>query len=122
DRDAGAIAAATRNAARAGVAGDVELRVATVSAMEWAEPPGLVAVNPPYGVRVGESTALRNLYARLGDVLRAQRAGWSVAMLSADRALERQTRLAFGEKFRTTNGGIAVRLMTSVVPPASVLP
>ena len=44
---------------------------------------GLVASNPPYGVRVGETTGLRDLYARLGDVLRARRSGWQLALLSA---------------------------------------
>ncbi|HVG43127.1 MAG TPA: hypothetical protein VM890_00300, partial [Longimicrobium sp.] len=64
DRDAGAVEAARANAERAGVAADVDFAVRPVSAMEPpAGGPGLLICNPPYGVRVGESDALRNLYA-----------------------------------------------------------
>jgi putative N6-adenine-specific DNA methylase len=115
DRDAGAIEAARANATRAGVADDVEFSVQPISAMQSAEPPGLIATNPPYGVRVGESDPLRNLYAQLGNVTRRQRAGWTLAMLSADRHLEQQTALTFEEQFRTRNGGIPVHLVTAQV-------
>lgn len=118
DRDAGAISAARANAERAGVSDDIELRVQPISALSPAEPPGLIAVNPPYGVRIGESDQLSNLYAQLGNVTRKQRAGWSLVMLSADRQLERQTRLAFEEKLRTRNGGIPVRLVMATSPAA----
>ncbi|OYV71709.1 MAG: hypothetical protein B7Z72_06340, partial [Gemmatimonadetes bacterium 21-71-4] len=54
DRDAGVIDAARANAERAGVAGDVEFAVRAVSSIEPPEgAAGLVATNPPYGVRVG---------------------------------------------------------------------
>jgi hypothetical protein len=36
-------------------------------------------------------------------------------MLSADRALERQTGFPFAEVFRTSNGGIPVRLLRARV-------
>lgn len=116
DRDAGAIAAARANAERAGVASDVELEVRPISAIEPAEGPGLVASNPPYGVRVGESDSLRNLYAQLGNVLRAQRSGWELALLSADRQLERQLRLELDERLSTRNGGIPVHLVVAAIP------
>ena len=121
DRDAGAIDAARANAARAGVADDIEFNVQPISALTPAEPPGLVVSNPPYGVRVGESDDLRNLYAQLGNVIRRQRSGWTLALLSADRRLEQQTRLAFEERFQTRNGGIPVRLVTAP-PPSSPNP
>ena len=117
DRDAGAIDAARANAERAGVAADIEFHVEPISALAPAEPPGLIAINPPYGVRIGESDDLRNLYAQLGNVVRKQRAGWTLALLAADKRLEQHTRLAFEEKFRTRNGGIPVRLVTA--PPPS---
>lgn len=118
DRDAGAIDAARANAERARVASDIAFAVQPISALSAAEPPGLVAINPPYGVRVGERVRLRNLYAQLGNVLRAQRAGWALALLSADTQLERQADLEFEERFRTKNGGIPVRLV--VAPVADV--
>ncbi|HEX2722280.1 MAG TPA: THUMP domain-containing protein [Gemmatimonadaceae bacterium] len=111
DRDAGAITAATKNAERVGVAGDIEFRQRSISQAEFPTTPGFLVTNPPYGVRVGESAPLRNLYAQLGKVVRARAPGYAVALLSADPALESQLRLDLREVFRTTNGGIPVRLV-----------
>jgi putative N6-adenine-specific DNA methylase len=115
DRDAGAIAAARANAERAGVQDDVQFDEQAVSAMSEAGAPGLIASNPPYGVRVGETDGLRNLYAQLGNVARRNRAGWMLALLAADKKLEQQTQLDFDEQFRTKNGGIPVHLVTALV-------
>ncbi len=113
DRDEGAISAARANAERAGVAPDIDFSVQPVSAMQSDDGPGLVVSNPPYGVRIGESARLRNLYAQLGKVIRRSRPGWRLALLSADRALERQLELPLEERLRTRNGGIPVRVVTA---------
>ncbi|HEU4994504.1 MAG TPA: THUMP domain-containing protein [Gemmatimonadaceae bacterium] len=116
DRDAGAIAAARANAERAGVQADVQLEVKPVSAIEPPESPGLVATNPPYGVRVGDRTSVRDLYARLGQVLRRRCADWTVALYSASPRLSNEVRLPFDEMFRTTNGGILIAALKARVP------
>lgn len=116
DRDAGAIAAAVANATRASVGADLEIVCRPLSALAPPAGTGLVLVNPPYGDRIGDAGALRNLYAQLGNVLRAQCPGWTLAMVSADRALEQQVRLRFDEVLRFKNGGIAVRLVRATVP------
>ncbi|HUF26838.1 MAG TPA: class I SAM-dependent RNA methyltransferase [Gemmatimonadaceae bacterium] len=120
DRDAGAVAATSANAGRAGVAPDVEAACAPLSD---ARPPnaaggrpGAIVTNPPYGARLGDRRALRDLYARLGQVCRAGFPGWIVALLSADRRLESQLRLDLAERFRTYNGGIPVRLLAGPIP------
>jgi putative N6-adenine-specific DNA methylase len=114
DRDAGAIAAARANAERAGVAADITFVQQPISALALEGETSLVVTNPPYGVRVGETTALKNLYAQIGNVLRRQPNAWTFAMLSADPNLERHTGLALEERFRTKNGGIPVRCVTAV--------
>lgn len=118
DRDAGAIDAARANAERAGLGADIEFLKRALSA---ARPPnmlapvaGLLIANPPYGVRIGDATALRDLFARIGQLARGPFTGWSVALLSADRALDAQVKLPFTERFRTSNGGIPVRLVTTM--------
>lgn len=111
DRDEGAIVAARANADRAGVAADVSFTRQALSALAPDEGQGLIATNPPYGHRIGETDRLRNLYAQLGNVIRAKRPRWDVALLSAEPMLERHTGLALDEVLRTRNGGIAVRLM-----------
>lgn len=115
DRDAGAIDAARANALRARVADDIQFDVQPISALSTAPPPGLVAINPPYGIRVGERDPLRNLYAQLGNVLRARRPGWTIALLSADKQLDRQVRVPFEERLATKNGGIPVRVVVGEV-------
>ena len=119
DRDAGAIEAAVANAARAGVAGDITFRRAAISALEPPPGAGVIVTNPPYGVRVGRSRDLRDLYARLGQVLRRRCPGWRVAMLSARAELAAQTGLGLTAAFSTSNGGLRVGLLTGVVPAAA---
>lgn len=129
DRDAVAVAAAKANAERAGVARDIEFLAQPVSAMMADASAGLVATNPPYGVRIGEADQLRNLYARLGKLLRTRRPHWRLAMFSADKALERQLQLPLEERLRTRNGGIPVRVVTApaqepataTLPPSRIL-
>lgn len=111
DRDAGATAATVHNAMRAGVADDIEVATCAISAIEPPPGPGWLVTNPPYGVRVGDREQLRNLYAQLGRVARAKCAGWTVGMVSGDRALTRQTRLPLTAQLRTTNGGLPVELV-----------
>jgi putative N6-adenine-specific DNA methylase len=111
DRDAGAIAAAKENAIRAGVEHDIEITEASVSAAHFPDGRGLLISNPPYGVRVGETAPLRNLYAQLGKILHQRAPGYRIALLSADKELEAQVGIDFREVFRTTNGGIPVRLV-----------
>jgi len=110
DRDAGAIEASRANAERAGVSDDITFVQQPISALRF-ETPSAVITNPPYGVRVGETPDLKNLYAQIGNVLRKQPADWSFGMLSADPNLERHTHLALEEGFRTKNGGIPVRFL-----------
>jgi putative N6-adenine-specific DNA methylase len=119
DRDAGAIEAAMGNAGRAGVLDDIAFRRAAVSALEPPPGPGVIVTNPPYGVRVGRSRDLRDLYARLGQVLRRRCPGWRVALLSARAELAAQAKLDLSTALSTTNGGIRVRLLTGGVPAAA---
>jgi putative N6-adenine-specific DNA methylase len=115
DRDAGAIEAAAANAERAGVLDDLDLSVRPVSAIEPPAGPGWIVANPPYGVRVGETDRLRNLYSALGRVAREKCPGWTLALLSAERRLEGQVGLPFRDALHTSNGGIPVRLVVAPV-------
>jgi len=114
DRDDGAVAAARANAERAGVSGDIDISADAISDARIPDIPGWIVTNPPYGLRLGESGSLKNLYSQLGNVVR-QKTGYRFAMLSADKALEAQLRLQLSDVFRTKNGGIPVRLMAGKV-------
>ena len=115
DRDAGATAAAARNAERAGVSSDVQLATqpvsATLDSLSDLDEEGWVLTNPPYGIRVGERD-LRNLYARLGSIVEKKR-GWRLGVLAAEPALARQARVTLRSRFETRNGGIPVQFLAS---------
>ena len=111
DRDEGAIASTRSNAERAGVSEDIQIDCRPVSAVQLPDEPGWIVTNPPYGVRVGESGPLRNLYAQMGTVVRSRAPGYHIALLSADSELEAQLKIPLREIFQTTNGGIPVHLV-----------
>lgn len=116
DRDAGAIRAASANAAVAGVTGDIEWQRQAVSALAVPSGgPGWLVTNPPYGHRIRGKTDLRNLYAQLGNVCRRAAPGWSIAMISANRILEGQTGFAWRDLAETSNGGLRIRFVAAPV-------
>lgn len=118
DRDRGAVEAAHANAERAGVSADLRIERRPVSDLQPPATPGLVLANPPYGVRVRGGRDLRDLYDRLGQVLRAGCAGWDVGLLSGDVALTRRVGIPLETRLQTSNGGLAVRLLAGRVPDA----
>ena len=111
DRDDGATASALANAERAGVGRDIIFRTEAVSAVEPPGRAGLLATNPPYGIRVGQGGDLRDLYARLGALVRERWSGWTIAMLVAGPMPEREMGLSFTPRWESSNGGIPVRLL-----------
>ena len=115
DRDAGAIRAAEKNAARADVAAHVRLEQRAVSAIEPPPGPGFIVTNPPYGRRLRGQGDLRDLYARFGAVLRERCSGYRVAILCDDVALLNQTRLDLDASFSFLHGGLKVRVGTGAI-------
>ncbi|MEA2766537.1 MAG: putative N6-adenine-specific methylase [Gemmatimonadaceae bacterium] len=117
DRDAGAVLASARNAERAGVSENVRFSQGAVSGSiasidDSVRDSGWILTNPPYGVRVGESDDLRNLYAKFGSALRSK-PGWRLGVLTSDSALVQQTKLPLKPRFSTSNGGIPVSYFVS---------
>jgi len=112
DRDAGAVRAAQANAERAGVADRIEFSCRALSSLEPPAGPGWLVTNPPYGVRLKGRRDLRDLYARLGQVLRERFPGWRASVLCPDARLLRATGLPFGPGLPLLNGGLRVRAST----------
>jgi putative N6-adenine-specific DNA methylase len=117
DRDAGAVAMAQANADRAGVLESINFSEQPISSAFPPSGKGWVVTNPPYGLRVSSGKDLRNLYARLGDVLRQKCSEWQVAILSNDDRLLGATRLHFRDKISTVNGGVPVKIALGKVTP-----
>jgi putative N6-adenine-specific DNA methylase len=108
DRNAGALRLAQKNAAAAGLAGAI--RFERVDAAQAVPPagPGLLATNPPYGIRLDEN--LHESWTALGALV-ARLRGWDVAVLGPDRGLEGLLPVAPVESTRVRNGGIPCRLL-----------
>ena len=96
DRDAGAVANATANADRAGVAAFTRFARQAVSDLTPPEgPAGLVIVNPPYGARIGNKKLLYSVYGALGKTLKDRFTGWRVGLVTSEPGLARATGLPF---------------------------
>ncbi|MEO8017869.1 MAG: bifunctional 23S rRNA (guanine(2069)-N(7))-methyltransferase RlmK/23S rRNA (guanine(2445)-N(2))-methyltransferase RlmL [Pseudomonadota bacterium] len=116
DADAGVLAAARENSARAGVAELVtfengRLADAKPAVEDAGVGKGFLATNPPYGVRLDDRDSARELMKQLGSVLRAKFSGWDAVVLagSPDAGLELGIR---AERVHTLwNGAIECRLL-----------
>lgn len=107
DRDEGAIEAARANAERAGVASFIEFSVKPVSAISSDEE-GVVITNPPYGMRVGEEKALRDLYAYVGQKLPSRIPAFKLFLLTGNPRLVAAAGAKFDCKHQFLHGGIRV--------------
>lgn len=94
DRDQGAVAMATANAARAGVAEWCAFACHGAAEIRPPEgPPGLVMVNPPYGGRIGNKKLLYALYGSFGQTMKEHFRGWRVGMVTCEPALAKASGL-----------------------------
>ena len=112
DVDRKAVKATLRNLQAAGV--EEAVRVAQRDALELVPPdvaPGLIVSNPPYGKRVGEVEALRDLYKTLGDRFKGHAAGWTAWLLLGERELAKEIGLRASRRIPLFNGPIECRFM-----------
>ena len=124
DRDAGAVEATRANAARAGLAEWISCTEHALAAQPWlqeggAPARGVVATNPPYGVRVAGKSPLLPLYQTLGHRVGRMGHGWRAAILAHDVRLARRTGLSLEPAFTTRHGGLKVTAMTSSAADAA---
>ena len=73
-------------------------------------PAGVLIANPPYGVRLGDSSELAGFYPLLGNALKARYAGWRCYFLSADPDLAKLIRLHASRRTPLFNGPLECRL------------
>lgn len=110
DRDAEAIKIAQRLFQGAGVAIDIRLQQKEILSLEPPAPKGLLMINPPYGVRIGDPDELESFYPRLGDWLKQKFAGWRAFVLTADPRLRDTIGLSPSRRIPLYNGALECRL------------
>ena len=119
DRDPLVLREAEQNAERAGLAGRIFFQRCELAALPAAPArEGLVAVNPPYGERIGETDELRALYALLGERLRAGYRGWQAAVFTGNPPLGRELGINARRTHRMMNGPIECRLLRLDIEPS----
>lgn len=115
DRDAGAVKISLANAERAGMTRRIGFSCLPFSAIQFPPEAGWLVTNPPYGHRVSAGKDLRDLYARLGNVMRERGRGWRFAVLCPDAALFGHSRLPVERTISLVNGGIQTTLFCGQV-------
>jgi len=110
DIDDEVLARAARNAERAAVADLIRWQPGGLATLEAPADSGLVVCNPPYGARLGEGEALRQLYRDFGALLRREFPGWRYGFICPEPELARLTGLAQQPMCQFHNGGLKVAL------------
>lgn len=102
---------AEQNLEAAGLGGIVHLK--QVNMLETTAPatPGVIILNPPYGVRLSDQEKLDALYPEIGHVLKQRFAGWRAYILSADPMLAKSIRLSASKRTLLFNGALECRLL-----------
>lgn len=110
DKDLRAIRTAQTNLEAAGLAGTVTLAQADVLDLKPPAETGILIMNPPYGVRLGQQEELAAFYPQLGDALKQRFAGWRAYIFSADPRLPKLIGLAPTRRTPLFNGALECRL------------
>jgi putative N6-adenine-specific DNA methylase len=110
DVDAQAIKACRTNAAAADVAEWIAIEAGDVLERRAPAAAGLIATNPPYGVRLDSEAALAAFYPRLGDALKQHFAGWTACLITGDLRLAKLIGLKPSRRTPLFNGNLECRL------------
>jgi len=120
DRDGRVLRVATGNAELAGVAARCRFeRGELEAARPTTTGPGLLATNPPYGVRLEDRTAAERVHAELGTVLRECFEGWRAAVLTGSPELGLELGLRAHRVHTLWNGPLECRLLRLEINPAA---
>lgn len=112
DENGGAIRAALANAERAGILDGISLVQGDF--FKEAAPgdvPGLIAINPPYGVRIGDEASTLALYRRMGAKLKQAYPGWRYVILAPSNTLTDALALPIRTRVLIPHGGLKITLV-----------
>ena len=111
DNDPQAILSAQKNAQTAGVDHVIEFETCDIAKTTVPDGDGVVVVNPPYGMRLGDDTDLRPLYKKIGDFMKNSCPGKTGYVFTANMKLAKK--IGLRAKSRTTffNSTLECRLL-----------
>ena len=111
DIDAGAVEAARKNAMTAGVEHLIDFDVCDFAETAIPPEPGIIIMNPEYGLRLGEIEKLGDTYKRIGDFFKQKCAGYVGYIFTGNPALSKKVGLRTSRRLEFYNGNIECRLL-----------
>ncbi len=111
DLDSRALGYARRNAESAGFADQVHFFHSALEQFAPEGEKGVVIINPPYGMRLGDEDELKELYCRIGDIMKQRCRGWTGFVLTGNLELAKYIGLKASRRFVLFNGPIECRLL-----------
>lgn len=111
DQDSRALTLARRNCATAGFEGSIHFFHAALEELRPEGESGVLIINPPYGKRLGDEEGLRELYGRIGDIMKQRCRGWTGFVLTGNPGLAKHIGLKAARRFVLYNGPIECRLL-----------
>ena len=111
DQDPKSIIAARENARRAGLSYAISFDTRPFELVEPVGHQGVIVMNPPYGIRMGDWDQLTTLYRSMGDLFKQRFAGWTAYVLAGDLELAKMIGLKPSRRFVLFNGPLECRLL-----------
>ncbi len=105
-----AIEIAERNLENAGLLEAVTLNVSDILDISAPAESGIIIANLPYGERMGVSEELKELYPKIGDVLKKNFGGWKAYLLTSDLDMPKSIRLSVSRRTPLFNGALECRI------------
>ena len=111
DIDARVLENATANSKNVGLEQLIQYRVGQVEKMMPPNDyPGLLITNPPYGERLGDSSALMFMYRSIGDKLKSDFRGWKASVFTGNPELCQVIGLKPDKTYKLFNGPLESKL------------
>ncbi len=105
-----AVEMAKVNLENAGLLEAVTLKCSDILDLSAPADNGIIIANLPYGERMGEINELRELYPKIGDILKKNFSGWNAYLLSSDLEMPKHIRLSVSKRTPLFNGPLECRL------------
>ncbi|MDO5091027.1 MAG: bifunctional 23S rRNA (guanine(2069)-N(7))-methyltransferase RlmK/23S rRNA (guanine(2445)-N(2))-methyltransferase RlmL [Cardiobacteriaceae bacterium] len=114
DANGQVLSLARQNAEMAGIARHIHVEkraLADLRAEKAYGAKGLIASNPPYGERLGNTRELLATYTTLGAAFKAFPDGWQMALISTNTDMLKRLRLRASRDYQAFNGALEGKIM-----------
>ncbi|MFH1672426.1 MAG: hypothetical protein ABIF87_03225 [Pseudomonadota bacterium] len=86
-----------------------------ISPADFTDQRGLVVLNPPYGIRVGDQKTIEQLFDKICDKLKNTYTGWKFALIVPERRLLKKVPFKTVKQHPLYHGGLNLTLLTGSI-------